>query len=98
MVAITSSTLAKIALFFKESIIRFAIAIIRDRVSTDLKRMGYVRDNDATWTIVREDASEIGGSKISASVTEANCIREFVNSALGTLYKEKFDEHCISRR
>lgn len=82
----------------KEFVIRFAIALIRDRIAADLRRMGYVRGRDATWSIEREDATVVGGSKITASVTEANCIREFVNVALANLYKEKFDEQSISRR
>jgi hypothetical protein len=81
----------------KEFAARFAIALIRDRVATDLRRMGYVRDEYATWSIEREDATVVGGSKITASVTEANCIREFVNVALANLYKEKFNEHSIRR-
>lgn len=85
------------SLVIKEVFARLAIAIIRDMVTTSLKRMGYERGDDATWTLVREDLTAIGGPKIGASVSEANCIREFVNQALLTLYKEKFNEQSIRR-
>lgn len=83
---------AKITFIIKEALLRLAIAILRDRVATDLAKVGYTRNDSAVWGIVREDVPAeltVGGLKIEASMHEANAIRQLLDNALVTMYSNK---------
>ena len=82
----------KLYFIAKETLLRFAIGVLRHRVATDLARIGYKRNDAGMWSIVREDVPhEIheGGLKIEASMHEANAIRQLLDNALVTMYASR---------
>lgn len=82
----------KLCFIAKEALLRLAIAILRDRVATDLAKVGYTRNESGMWNIVREDVPvelTTGGLKIEASMHEANAIRQLLDNALVTMYASK---------
>lgn len=84
--------LLKLCFICKEALLRLAIAILRDRVATDLAKVGYTRNDAGMWNIVREDVPvelTVGGLKIEASMHEANAIRQLLDNALVTMYSNK---------
>lgn len=74
----------KITFLFREGLIRLALAIIRHRVTSDLAKVGYVKEAGDMWRVVRED---LPGHKIGASMHEGNAIRQFVDSATIAMYR-----------
>ena len=72
--------------YWRERAIRFAISILRDRVRSSLRRIGYTESKPGYLSIIREDTSAIGGSKIEASIQESTAITELFNVAIRRIY------------
>ena len=83
--------IAKFIFILKEAAVRLAIAILRNRVTTDLKKIGYVRDEKGMWKITREDMP--GVVTTGASMHEASAIRMLLDDALITQYPTKLDKY-----
>ncbi len=69
----------------KDAAIRFAVAILRDRIATDLASIGYIKDNKGIWRVDREKILP-GDPNVTSVVHEADAIRSLVETVLARAY------------
>lgn len=75
----------RISSVVKDATIRFAVAILRDRIATDLKSIGYTKDEKHVWRVQREKVLPFDPD-VTSVVHEQDAIRSLLETALASIY------------
>ena len=79
----------KLALIFSEFLVRLGIALLRDRVTTDLRKTGFTPAGSGVWSKPHA-GDEDDGDRLT-SIHEATAITSLVQIALRNIYTKPSD-------